>query len=236
MGTYSLGPMPLGVTEGVAASGGTPPTAVVIYPTGALAAAGKFMCDMESNLITNWGILYGVADTVSGFGNTGLGYNGGGLNTYTVPPGNILTATFIVGLVNANGGTNGNTLMEVDTTDYLTNWNLGYGGGGYNDVITFAGYADGGVGATSWAWSVTIPSQSLSGGSVAYISGTASTAQDSTYVSVGGAGVGQSVFIQPGRGGYVQPGDNLMMQVDVTATNAAGSTSAASFICTIDFI
>ena len=45
MGTYSLGPMPLGVTEGVAAGGGGgPPTTPVIYSNlaGYLATPTRF--------------------------------------------------------------------------------------------------------------------------------------------------------------------------------------------------
>lgn len=232
MGTYSLGPMPLGVTEGVAA-GGTPPTAVTIYPSNTSPAAGINLCDMESQIATGWGTIFGVADIVTGLGNAGIGYNGDGLNTYGVPPGNIFTATFVVGLSNINGSSR--TAIEVDTATYLTDWNIGYGGGPYNDILTFGGYANGGVGATSWLWGVTIVSQSLSNGSSAYVTGTASTAQDSTYATAGVFGVGQYVGIQPGRSGYVNPGDSLTIDVDVTATNAGGSTNAA-FRLSVDFV
>lgn len=232
MGTYSLGPMPLGVTEGVAA-GGTPPTAVTIYPSSGTPAAGINLCDMESQIATGWGTIFGVADIVTGLGNAGIGYNGDGLNTYGVPPGNIFTATFVVGLSNINGSSR--TAIEVDTATYLTDWNIGYGGGPYNDILTFGGYANGGVGATSWLWGVTIAAQSLSNGSVAYVTGTASTAQDSTYATAGAFGVGQYVGIQPGRSGYVNPGDSLTIDVDVTATNAGGSTNAA-FRLSVDFV
>jgi len=232
-GTYSLGPMPLGVTEGVAGGGGTPPTSVKIYPSSATPSAGSGICDMESQIAPGWNGSYGIADIITGLGNSGIGYNGDGLNTYNVPPGNPTTASFVVGLSNNTLG--GRTAIEVDTATYLTDYNVGYGGGGYNDIITFGGYGDGGVGATSWSWAVSINGQSLSNGTTLFVVGTPSTAQDSTYATVGGFGVGQYIFIQPGRGGYVAPGDSFAIDVDVTATNAAGSTTA-NFLLTVDFV
>jgi hypothetical protein len=225
--------MPLGVTEGVAGGGGTPPTAVKIYPSSATPAAGASICDMESQIAPGWNGAYGIADIVTGLGNSGIGYNGDGLNTYSVPPGNSTTAAFVVGLVNTNA--TGRTTIDVDTADYLTNYNTGYGGSGYNDIITFAGYGDGGVGATSWSWAVSINFQSLSNGTVASVSGTASTAQNSTYATAGWTGVGQYIFIQPGRSGYVIAGDTFIIDVDVTATNAGGSATA-SFELVVNFV
>jgi len=236
MGTYSLGPMPLGVTEGVT-GGVSPPTAVTIYPL-SLAAGFSSMCDMQSQTYPGFGGIPfgpGVADIVTGFGNTGIGYNDQGSPLYMVPPGTPgTTATFVASLIN-NPAAVGRTIIEVDTADYLTNWNLGYGGGGYSDVLTFGGYADGGVGALTWSWKLNIIFSSLSNGTIATVAGTPSTTQDATYVANPGFGIGEYLLLQPARGGYVNPGDQLILNVVATATNGGGSTTA-TFQCEIYFV
>ena len=231
MGTYSLGPMPLGVTAGVAGGGGvSPPATPRIYSNlaGYLSAPNKRwedLVEMASETGPNWGASYGVSDIVTGTGQYGIGNNYGGDNSFSVPP-DAQRTTFGVGMQNLASLVN----YDVDTADYLTNY-AAYGGG-YEDYLNFGGYAeDSGAGtgsaATSWSWDVTIITQSFSGGAVAFTSGTGATTQQADFAINPGTGVGEDVKWILGRTGTINAGDNITIEVAVTASNAAGSAVAA---------
>jgi len=236
MGTYSLGPMPLGVTEGVAAGGGgTPPTTPIIYSNLAGYSSGtpknyENLVEMASETGPLWGASYGVSDIATGSGIYGIGNNYGGDNTFSVPPQAQLTTFGII----MNNSTPASTITyEVDTADYILNYvGAGIYPPGWEDYLNFGGYAyDPLVGlpgaATSWSWDVTILAQSFSGGAVAFTSGTAVTTQQADFANNPQTGVGEVVTWSLGRGGTINAGDNIEIEVAVTASNAAGSAVAA---------
>jgi len=229
MGTYSLGPMPLGVTEGVAGGGGgTPPSTPVIYSNlaGFLGPATRYqdLVEMASETGPAWGGSYGVSDIATGIGVYGIGNNYGGNNGFSVPPDPQLT-TFGVGMQNLPGLIN----YDVDTADYMTNYTgAGIYPPGWEDYLNFGAYAHdpgagGGSPATSWSWDVTILNQSFSGGAIAFTSGTGATTQQADFGNNPGTGVGEDVKWFLGRGGTILGGDSLLIEVGVTASNAGGS-------------
>ena len=214
----------------------TPPGPITIYgditAPSVPNAATINCCAMDSPRFTNFGISIGVADIATGLGAYGLAYNEFGNSTYTIPPGP--NAVFVLACANIPGSFR--TVFEIDSIDYAQNW-FGYGPpGSYEDVYNFGGYADNAGGAaTSWSWTMVIAAQSLSNGCVATVGGSSSTAQDSTFTTVGGTGVGQYVIVNAGRGGYPAGGDFIVCDVGVTATNSGGSASA-SWRCEIVFL
>ena len=90
--------------------------------------------------------------------------------------------------------------------------------------IRYGGYIRA-TGATSYQWDVSINSSSLSNGCSAGTSGTASTSQSAT------SGLGEDViiFFGGGRGGQTYPadGDSLSVNIDASATNSNGTTTAS---------
>ena len=107
-----------------------------------------------------------------------------------------------------------------------------YNNNAVQEIFIFKGYCRA-IGATSFAWDVTVDSQTSVNGSVSII-GTASTSQDAT----GSDGAGEKVQwnFAGGKGGVQYPagGTNLVIKVNCTATNANGSTAADEL--TIDYI
>lgn len=93
------------------------------------------------------------------------------------------------------------------------------------EIFTFRGYCRA-TGATSFAWDVSIDSNSSVNNLSLGVTGTASTSQDAT----GSNGVGEKVQWQfaGGKGGTTFPsgGMTLIMKINCTATNAHGSTDA----------
>ena len=232
MGTYSLGPMPLGVTEGVAAGGGGgPPIKPVIYSNLAgynSANPTRFqdLVEMASETGPLWGGSYGVSDPVTGTGVYGIGNNYGGDNGFSVPP-NPQRTTFGIGMQNLINL----VTYDVDAADYMNNYNFGYPPG-WEDFLNFGAYAeDPGAGgpsaATSWSWDVTIISQSFSGGATAITQGTGATTQQADFANNPGEGVLEVVKWSLGRGGTILAGDSLNIEVAVTASNANGSSTEA---------
>ena len=97
-------------------------------------------------------------------------------------------------------------------------------------TIEFGGYCNTAATGCTFAWDVSIDSQSLSNGNSAAIIGTASTAQNSLAMGAGvGDGVGEKLQITWGgsKSGFVMPANNDSVQVTVscTITNSAGSDS-----------
>ena len=92
----------------------------------------------------------------------------------------------------------------------------------------------------SFAWDVSINSQSLSNGNSASITGTASTSQNSLAMGAGvGDGVGEKLLITFGgsKSGVLYPanGDSVEVTIGCTVTNSAGSDSD-SVIYQINFV
>ena len=168
-----------------------------------------------------------VSDIATGTGVYGIGNNYGGNNGFTVPPDPQLT-TFGVTMQNLSGLVN----YEVDTSDYMANYTgAGIYPPGWEDYLNFGAYAEdpgsgGASAATSWSWDVTIISQSFSGGAVAVTSGTGVTTQQADFSNNPGTGVGEDVKWSLGRGGSIIAGDNINIRVQVTASNAGGSSGA----------
>lgn len=107
-----------------------------------------------------------------------------------------------------------------------------YNNNAVTETFIFKGYCRA-TGATSFAWDVSIDSNSSVNGTTSII-GTASTSQDAT----GTDGAGEKVYWQfaGGKGGVVYPesGMELIIKVNCTATNAHGSTAAPEL--TISYI
>jgi len=100
-----------------------------------------------------------------------------------------------------------------------------YSGGSPMEIFVFKGYCRA-TGATSFLWDVSLGSNTNVNNLSLGITGTASTAQDST----GTSGVGEKVQWQfaGGKSGTTYPsaGMELTIKVNCTATNAHGSTAA----------
>lgn len=223
-----------------ASSGAAPPPPVT--PPGPLTIYGVILspgvgdpttqdgCAMDSSQFPNFAVSIGVNDQITGTGLLGMGFNKYFDATWAVPGGP--NATFVVSGGNNPAGTR--TSIIVDSVDYSVNW-AGFGPpGSYEDVLNFAGFCENSGGTATFSWDVVITAQSLSNGCVAAVSGTSSTAQDSTFATVGGLGIGRYIVINAGRGGYPAPLDNMTIDVTVTATNSGG-TATKNFRCNIDW-
>tara|TARA_B100001113_G_scaffold142287_1_gene116455 strand:+ start:4597 stop:5190 length:594 start_codon:yes stop_codon:yes gene_type:complete len=92
------------------------------------------------------------------------------------------------------------------------------------------------TGATSFAWQLSIVSQSLTGSSVA-LAGTITTDQNALFNSNGLVQTMQISF-GGGRGGVTYPsaGDEIIIGLAATATNSAGDTAANSLSMLFNFI
>ena len=137
----------------------------------------------------------------------------------------------------------GITFMEDDGSNFAgDNLSLSFQSnhmaGAYNnnavqEIFIFKGYCRA-TGATSFAWDVSIDSNSTVNGSYQIV-GTASTSQDAT----GTNGVGEKVewTFAGGKGGVTYPsgGMVLVMKINCTATNAHGSTDADELTIIYDF-
>ncbi len=214
------------------AAGPSPPTTPIIYSNfaGFSGAATRYenLVEMASETGPLWGGSYGVSDPATGTGQYGIGNNYGGNNGFSVPPDPQLT-TF--GIVMNNSTVASTITYQVDAIDYMNNYLTAYPPG-WEDYLNFGAYAaDPGAGlpgaATSWSWDVTIINQSFSGGAVAFTSGTGVTTQQADFAINPGTGVGEDVMWFLGRGGTINGGDILELEVAVTASNASGSAVAA---------
>ena len=213
-----------------ATAGGFAPVTPIIYSNlaGFLATPARFvdLVEMASETGPNWGASYGVSDIATGAGLYGIGNNYGGNNGFSVPPDPQLT-TFGVGMQNLAALVN----YDVDTADYIFNYvGAGIYPPGFEDYLNFGAYADdpGALtpsAATSWSWDVTILNQSFSGGAVAFTSGTGVTTQQADFANNPGTGVGEDVKWSLGRGGTINGGDSILIEVAVTASNAFGSAT-----------
>ncbi|SVB88400.1 uncharacterized protein METZ01_LOCUS241254, partial [marine metagenome] len=184
--TYGIGgTCAPGVLMGTAAGGVAPPTAITLYMDGTLHPRTQTRAGIDGTQDPNWGITQGVPDATTGLGTYGIALNAGADTGGNVPP-NAQYSTFQVSMTNVGGGTN----MEIDALDYWTNWVALGATGGYPDMINYGCYADGGTGTgVTWAWSVTIVAQSLSNGTVAFVSGTPILGIDGSFVTNGWTGV-----------------------------------------------
>ena len=209
-----------------ATAGGSAPLTPEIYSNlaGFLATPTRFkeLVEMASETGPLWGGSYGVSDPVTGTGQYGIGNNYGGNNGFSVPPDPQRT-TFGIGMQNLVALVN----YDVDTGDYITNYTGAYPPG-WEDYLNFGAYADdpGALtpsAATSWSWDVTIITQSFSGGAIAFTSGTGVTTQQADFANNPGTGVGEDVKWFLGRGGTINAGDSILIEVAVTASNASGS-------------
>jgi len=137
----------------------------------------------------------------------------------------------------------GVTIFEDDGSGFASQNHVNsYGGqtmsSAYNqqsvtETFIFKGYCRA-TGATSFAWDVSIDSNSNVNGTTSII-GTASTSQDAT----GTNGAGEQVYWQfaGGKSGVQYPsgGMELIMKINCTATNAHGSTAADELTITYIF-
>ena len=215
-----------------ATAGGGAPSTPIIYSNlaGFLATPTRFvdLVEMASETGPNWGASYGVSDVATGGGLYGIGNNYGGNNGFSVPPDPQLT-TFGIGMQNFAALVN----YDVDTADYMTNYTgAGAYPPGWEDYLNFGAIADDPgastpSAATSWSWDVTILNQSFSGGAVAFTSGTGATTQQADFAINPGTGVGEDVKWSLGRGGTINPGDSILIEVAVTASNAFGNATQA---------
>lgn len=212
-----------------ATAGGGAPATPVIYSNlaGFLATPLRFvdLVEMASETGPLWGGAYGVSDISTGSGIYGIGNNYGGDNGFSVPPDPQRT-TFGTVMQNLPALVN----YTVDAANYMVNYAT-YPGG-YEDYLNFGAYAyDPGSGgssaATSWSWDVTIIGSSFSGGAVAVTVGTGVTTQTADFALYPGTGVGEAVRWSLGRGGSIIAGDNIDIEVAVTASNGSGSAVAA---------
>lgn len=201
----------------------SPPGPLTIY--GAISSPGVgdpatiSGCALDSTQFPNFGVSIGVADVVSGTGQFGIAFNKFFDSTWAVPGGP--NAAFVVSA--GNDIASQRTTIVVDSLDYATNWAFYGGAGSYEDVFNFGGFCDNAGGTATFSWVTAITLQSLSNGCVATLSGASSTAQDSTFASIGGLGIGQYIILNAGRGGYTAAGDSMVVDITVTATNSAGS-------------
>jgi hypothetical protein len=228
--TYGIGgTCAPGVLMGTTAGGVTPPTAVTLFYDSTLFHRTTDRIGIYGNADPNFGITQGVTDIITGTGVYGIAMNAGAETGNNVPPAPAYS-TFQVSMTNVANA----TAMEVDALDYNTNL-ISYGGG-YEDILNYGGYADGGVGVgVTWSWDVTIAGQSISNGGIATVFGTPITAQDGAFTTTGWTGVGEYIRIQYGRTGGPLAGDNINVVVTATATNAGG-TAVATFNNDINFI
>jgi len=94
------------------------------------------------------------------------------------------------------------------------------------------------TGATSFAWQLSIGSQSLTGSSVA-LTGTITTNQNAIY-NPPSTNLGRAMVISfgGGRGGitYPESGDEIIVNLAGTATNSAGSTVANTLSILFEWI
>jgi len=216
------------------ASGPSPPSTPVIYSNlaGFLATPTRFqnLVEMASETGPLWGASYGVSDIATGLNQYGIGNNYGGDNGFAVPPDPQRT-TF--GIFMTNSTATSTITYQVDTADYMFNYTgAGIYPPGWEDYLNFGAYAaDPSAGlpgaATSWSWDVTIITQSFSGGAVAFTSGTGLTTQQADFNNNPGTGVGEEVKWTLGRGGSINGGDLIEIEVAVTASNASGSATAS---------
>ena len=201
----------------------TPPGPLIIY--GAIASPGVgdpatiSGCALDSSQFPSFGISIGVTDVLTGTGQFGIAFNKFFDNTWAVPGGP--NPTFVVSGSNAPGAQR--TTIIVDSIDYSSNWASYGGAGSYEDVFNFGGFCENQGGTAAFSWVTAITLQSLSNGCVGTLSGASSTAQDSTFATIGGFGIGQYIILQAGRGGYPAPGDSMVVDITVTATNSGGS-------------
>ena len=230
--TYGIGgTCAPGVLMGVAAGGVAPPTAITLYADGTLHPRTQTRAAIDGTQDPNWGITQGVPDITTGTGTFGIAWNDTAATAGNVPP-NAQYSTFQVSMTNIGGGTS----MEIDAADYWTNWVPLGATSGYPDMFNYGCYADGGTGTgVTWAWSVTITGQSLSGGTVAFVVGTPLTVIDGSFGTNGWTGVGEYIGMQSGRSGGPAGGDTINISVTATATNAGG-TATGTFIHDIVFI
>ena len=93
------------------------------------------------------------------------------------------------------------------------------------------------TGATSFLWGLQISGGTLSNGTSATISGTASTDQDETSNSTGDIGKYFTFNAGGGRGGVTWPANNdtIDLEFDADATNSGGTTAASTITVTYDF-
>ena len=108
-----------------------------------------------------------------------------------------------------------------------------YNNNAVQETFIFKGYCRA-TGATSFAWDVSIDSNSSVNGTTSII-GTASTSQDAT--GTNGAGEKVEWSFAGGKGGVQYPagGMELIMKINCTATNAHGSTDADELTITYIF-
>ena len=229
--TYGIGgTCAPGVLMGNPPSGGTPPTAITLYYDSTLFHRTSSRIGIDGTQNPNWSVTEGVADVVTGTGVYGISWNDGANTGNNVPPAPPFS-TFQTSMQNIGGGCD----MEINAADYAANYGGGYPPGGYMDFINYGGFADGGVGATSWSWSVVITGQAFSNGMICSVVGAGVTTQDAAFVTNGWTGVGEYIQMIPGRTGFPAAGDNLSMDVTATATNGAGSTSQ-TFIHNVNWV
>ena len=227
--TYGIGgTCAPGVLMGNPPSGGVPPTAITLYYDISLNHRTATRVGIDGTLNPGWSAAEGVADQLTGTGVYGISWNDTGDTGNNVPPAPPFS-TFQTTMQNIGGGCD----MDIDAVDYAANY-ASYPPG-YMDIINYGGFADGGVGATSWAWSVVITAQAFSNGMVCTVVGAGVPVQDGSFGINGWTGVGEYIQMIPGRTGFPAPGDNLSMEVTATATNTAGSSSG-TFIHNVNWV
>ena len=118
------------------------------------------------------------------------------------------------------------TQLELSVSAEFDDWE----DAGYVNFLTY-GYLRA-TGATSYAWSGSVYSSSLSSNSTATVSGSSSNSQDSTGGLVG-TGIVFRITPSAGKGGglgWPINGDHVIFKLTGTATNSDGSTSADLYL------
>lgn len=115
-------------------------------------------------------------------------------------------------------------------------WSNYYEGCANSANISYQGYIRA-TGATSFAWNLTLIAlqTNLSNGTSASIKGTASTDQDEQTASIGEY---LEIAFGGGRGGltFPAPGDEIVVEIDASATNSAGTTNASTLTINYNFV
>jgi hypothetical protein len=133
-----------------------------------------------------------------------------------------------------NDWTKDTTEILFDTAQYVgaNGWSAYGPPGAWPEIYNYGACMVGGTGATSWSWALNIVVASFANGLVPLIQGTANTAQDCDFGNFPGTiadpagGIGEYIFLMPGRAGFVAAGDSMVIEVTGTATNASGSVNA----------
>jgi len=231
-----------GILNQLSSGGGTPPTAITLGPVPGLALGGS-MGDMNNEQSYNFscfpstspigGVMVSTVSTCPAPPFPSPNYNWGG--SPSPPPFGPGVYPISDGILTVfNDWTKDTTEILFDTAQYVgpSGWSAYGPPGAWPEIYNYGACMVGGTGATSWSWALNIVVASFANGLVPLIQGTANTAQDCDFGNFPGTiadpagGIGEYIFLMPGRAGFVAAGDSMVIEVTGTATNASGSVNA----------